>query len=101
MILKAFDFWRIVPSRSAGDFPIENSPATSWTRPVGLGFGIRPCLGIILNYAVNRMIERDQQRSSLAMISASTRMAVLICADPPLSANKPDKISSRLIVLED
>jgi hypothetical protein len=39
--------------------------------------------------------------TSLAMISASTRMAVLICADPPLSANKPDKISSRLIVLED
>jgi len=36
MILKAFDFWRIVPSRSAGDFPIENSPAASWTRPVGL-----------------------------------------------------------------
>src|ERR1043166_5140241 len=31
------------------------------------------------------------------MISASTRIAVLICADPPLSANKPDRISSRVI----
>ena len=30
--------------------------------------------------------------TSLAMISASTRMAVLICAAPPLSANKPDRI---------
>jgi len=30
------------------------------------------------------------------MISASTRMAVLICAAPPLSANKPERISSRI-----
>ena len=39
------------------------------------------------------MFERD---ASLAIISASTRMAVLIRASPPLSANKPDRISSRI-----
>jgi hypothetical protein len=33
--------------------------------------------------------------TSLVMISASTRMAVLICASPPLSASNPDRISSR------
>jgi hypothetical protein len=33
--------------------------------------------------------------TSLAMISAKTRMAVLICAAPPLSANRPESISSR------
>jgi hypothetical protein len=33
--------------------------------------------------------------TSLAIISASTRMAVLICASPPLSASKPARISSR------
>jgi len=46
------------------------------------------------------MIERDQQRSSLAMISASTRMAVLIRAAPyrPIS---PTKFLLELIVLGD
>jgi hypothetical protein len=32
--------------------------------------------------------------SSLAMISASTRIAVLICATSPFAANKPGRISS-------
>jgi hypothetical protein len=38
--------------------------------------------------------------TSLAMISASTRIAVLICAAPPLSANKPDRselVGSRVV----
>jgi len=100
MILKAFDFWRIVPSRSAGDFPIENSPAASWTRPVGLGFGIASYPGIILDHTINRMIERDQQRSSPAMISASTRMAVLIRA-APYRRISPTKFLLELIVLGD
>ena len=33
-----------------------------------------------------------------AIISASTRVAVLICAAHPLSANKPDRISSRIVL---
>ena len=39
---------------------------------------IGSCLGIVLKHSVNRMIERNQQDTSLAMISARTRMAVLI-----------------------
>jgi hypothetical protein len=35
------------------------------------------------------------------MISANTRMAVLICASPPLSANKPEGVLLGLIVLRD
>jgi hypothetical protein len=34
--------------------------------------------------------------TSLAIISANTRMAVLICASPPLSASNPARISSRI-----
>jgi hypothetical protein len=45
-----------------------------------------------VNHAVYCVIERDQQRQMLAMISASTRVAVLICAAPALLANKPDRI---------
>jgi hypothetical protein len=35
------------------------------------------------------------------MISASTRIAVLTCAAPPLSANNPDRISSLIDCLRD
>jgi hypothetical protein len=45
-----------------------------------------------VNHAVYCVIETTNNDTSLAMISASTRVAVLICAAPALSANKPDRI---------
>jgi hypothetical protein len=45
-----------------------------------------------VNHDVYRVIETTNNDTSLAMISASTRAAVLICAAPALSANKPDRI---------
>jgi len=40
MILKAFDFWRIVPSRSAEDFPTENLPAVNCASALGLALAL-------------------------------------------------------------
>ena len=63
MILKVFDFWMIVPSRTAEDFPDRELtsgllyPSNCFSR-----FGIGSCLGIILDHTINRMIEGDQQR---------------------------------------
>ena len=101
MILKAFEFGGSFHPAPLKISRYRTSPAASWTRPVGLGFGIASYPGIILDHTINRMIERDQQRSSPAMISASTRMAVLIRAAPPLSINSRTKFLLGRIVLED
>ena len=57
-------------------------------------FGILPGFLIVLDDAVDCLVNVTNSDTSLAMISASTCVAVLICVAPPLSANKPDKISS-------
>jgi hypothetical protein len=88
-----------------GDFlhpkPLKISGQGTHERPLeavqlASAFGLALAFGLFLTTPSMAVLKVTSSDTSLAMISASTRMAVLICAAPPLSANNPDRISSRI-----
>ena len=54
--------WQPVPSRTAEDLPTQNQPMGACNRPIVPGLWDGSRLRVVLGYAVNGIIERDQQR---------------------------------------